>query len=115
MVCGLSHFCLRARPYHLTRFEVYLYIHHPRLFFDTVLHQIDEAFPDDRGRPQMGDTFALQANAALESLIKRLRHLSQDLLMAYQASDPEGYIRLWAQLDEAALFGPADETTECYL
>lgn len=104
-------------PDHTTlhRFELYLYVHQPRLFFDTVLRQIDAAFPDDRYRPQLGDTFALHANAALESIIKRLRHLTQELLLAFQAADPAAYAQLWAQLDEAALFGPADETTECYL
>ena len=104
-------------PDHTTlhRFEVYFYVHHPRLFFDTVLHQIDDAFPDDRRRPQLGDTFAMHADAALESLIKRLRHLTQELLIAYQAIEPEAYARLWTQLDEAALFGSAAETTECYL
>lgn len=99
----------------LQRFETYLYIHHPRLFFDTVLRQIDDAFPDDRRQPQLGDTFALHANAALESLIKRLRHTAQELLTAYQAAEPAAYARLWTQLDEAALFGSAAETTECYL
>lgn len=61
-----------AAPDHTTlhRFELYLYVHHPRLFFDTVLRQIEQAFPDDRHRPQLGDTFALHANAALESLIQ---------------------------------------------
>lgn len=104
-------------PDHTTlhRFEVYLYVHHPRLFFDTVLRQIDQAFPSDHLQPQLGDTFALHANAALESLITRLRHLTQNLLLAYRAADPEAYTRLWSQLNETALFGPADETTECYL
>lgn len=106
-----------AGPDHTTlhRFEVYLYVHHARLFFDTVLRQIDAAFPNDRRQPQLGDTFALHANAALESLIQRLRHFTQELLLAYRAADPEVYARLWAQLDEAALFGSAAEKTECYL
>jgi len=104
-------------PDHTTlhRFEVYLYVHHPRLFFDTVLHQIDEAFPDDRRQAQLGDTFAMYANAALESLIKRLRHMAQELLVAYQASDPEAYARLRLQVNEATLFGPSHERTEYYL
>ena len=104
-------------PDHTTlhRFEVYLYVHHPRLFFDTVLRQIDEAFPDDRRQPQLGDTFAMHANAALESLIKRLRHMAQELLVAYQASDPDAYAQLRLQVDEIALFGASDERTECYL
>lgn len=104
-------------PDHTTlhRFEVYLYVHHPRLFFDTVLRQIDEAFPDDRRQPQLGDTFAMHANAALESLIKRLRHTAQELLLAYQAADSEAYARLRLQMDEVALFGDSAERTECYL
>jgi len=53
--------------------------------------------------------------AALESLIQRLRHLAQELLLSYCAADPTAYAHLWSQLDEAALFGPADEKTECYL
>lgn len=106
-----------AGPDHtsLHRFELFLYLHHPRLFFDTVLRQIDAAFPAERRHPQVGDTFALHANAALESLIQRLRHLAQELLLAYCAADPAAYARLWPQLDEAALFGPAGEKTECYL
>jgi len=102
-------------PDHTTlhRFEVYL--HHPRLFFDTVLRQIDAAFPEDRQRPQLGDTFAMQANAALESLNKRLRHMVQELLRTYQASDAEAYAQLWTQVEHIALFGDTDEKTECYL
>lgn len=106
-----------AGPDHTTleRFEAYLILHHPRLFFDTVLKQIDVAFPNDRNRPQLGDTFAMQANAALETLVKRLRHTVQELLVAYQAADTDKYTQLWSQLDEKALFGHAAEKTECYL
>ena len=99
----------------LCRFELYLICHHPRLFFDTILAQIDAAFPDDRTRPQIGDTFAMHANAALESLSKRLRHTTQELLVAYQITAPDAYAQFWSQLDEVALFGETDEPTECYL
>lgn len=108
---------LAATPDHTTlhRFERYLCVHHPRLFFDTILRQIDEAFPHDRQRPQLGDTFALQANAALESLIQRLRHVAQELLRAYHAADPQAYALLWSRLDHPALFGVAEEKAEGYL
>ena len=99
----------------LSRFENYLIFNHPRLFFDTVLELIDIAFPDDRHRPQIGDTFAMHANAALESLIKRLRHGAQDLFFAYHEAAPEAYERLHASIDMEALFGGGDEKTECYL
>lgn len=106
-----------AGPDHTTleRFEAYLFLNHPRLFFDTILNQIDAAFPNDRTRPQLGDTFAMHANAALESLIKRLRHTTQELLFACQSADPDVYKKLWSHLNETALFGAADERTECYL
>lgn len=99
----------------LSRFESYLIFNHPRLFFDTILEMIDSAFPDDQHRPQIGDTFAMHANAALESLIKRLRHGAQELLLAYQKTDPDAYEKLYASIDVEALFGKNDEKTECYL
>ncbi len=69
----------------LERFELYLILNHPRLFFDTILKQIDTAFPDDRSRPQLEDTFAMQASTALESIIKRLRHTTQELFQLFRA------------------------------
>ena len=99
----------------LSRFETYLIFNHPRLFFDTILEMIDTAFPDDQRRPQIGDTFAMHANAALESLIKRLRHGAQELLLAYQKNDPKACEKLYSSIDMDALFGKDDEKTECYL
>ncbi len=99
----------------LSRFETYLIVNHPRLFFDTVLEMIDTAFPDDQHRPQIGDTFAMHANAALESLIKRLRHGAQEFLFAYREATPEVYKQMHASIDMEALFGEGDEKTECYL
>ena len=96
----------------ISRFENYLMLHHPRLFFDTILRQIDEAFPDDRTRPQIGDTFAVHADAAMESLNKRLRHSCQRLFVAFQNEDPVGYNQLWVQINEDNIFGAEDEKTE---
>ena len=64
-----------AGPDHtsLHRFELFLYLHHPRLFFDTVLRQIDAAFPAERRHPQLGDTCALHATSARQWLIHWLR------------------------------------------
>lgn len=99
----------------LSRFETHLILNHPRLFFDTMLRLIDIAFPDERTRPQIGDTFAMHANAALESLIKRLRHGTQELFLAYQKAAPKAYEQLYASIDMAGLFGEGAEKTECYL
>jgi hypothetical protein len=104
-------------PDHTTlhRFEMYLYVHHPRLFFDNVLQQIKHTFADDQQQPLLGDTFALHANAALQSLIQRLRHATQNLLCAYQTADPIAYAQLWAMLKHEDLFGKEDEKREHYL
>ena len=101
-------------PDHTTlhRFEVYLYQEHPRRFFDSVLEQIDASVEDGHEQVQIGDTFALRANAALESLLQRLRHSSYQLLHAWQASDPEGYAAIYPHLDGEALFGLKGEQPE---
>jgi hypothetical protein len=99
----------------LHRFEVYLYREQPRLFFDTVLRQIDATINDGHDRVQLGDTFALRANAALESLSQRLRHASYNLLTTLARSEPEGYAAIQPQLDEAALFGFKQEKRDFLL
>jgi len=101
-------------PDHTTlhRIEAYLYQEHPRLFFDSVLEQIDATVADGHEQVQIGDTFALRANAALETLLQRLRHSSYQLLCAWQASDPEGYAAIYPYLDGAALFGLKGERPE---
>lgn len=104
-------------PDHTTlhRFEVYLYLYQPRLFFDTVLRQIDATWPKARSGTQIGDTFALHANAALESLIQRLRHTSQQMLLALHATAPDTYATVWSQLDQDGLFGAEKEKLAYYL
>jgi hypothetical protein len=96
----------------LERFEMHLVFYHPRLFFDTILDQIDAAFPEERRRTQIGDTFIMHANAAMESLIKRIRHTAQALLAVCQAADPDAYAALWPHLPHTALFGSAHEPKE---
>lgn len=106
-----------AVPDHTTlhRLEAYLYSHHPSLFFDTILSQIDALVADGHEIVQIGDTFALRACAAMESIIQRLRHSSYQLLLAWQEVDPLGYTAVAAQVDEAALFGLSREKREFFL
>lgn len=108
---------LEEGPDHTTlhRFEAYLYREQPRLFFDTLLAQIDATVADGHEVVQMGDTFALRANAALESLLQRLRHLTHNLLHTLQAETPAMYAALAPTLDEAALFGWKKEKREYHL
>lgn len=96
----------------LERFEQWVERHQPRVFFDEVLRQIDCDFPQEREQPQVGDTFALRADAAKESLIRLIRHTCQCLLALLEAAAAERHQHLNSQLDGVALFGPADEVSE---
>ncbi len=91
------------------QFDSYVRQHDPRLFFDTILRQIDEAYPAERKQGQIGDTFAVLANAALEGPTRRLRHLCSHLLLALDMCLPEAYAAVVGQLettfDEGRLFG----------
>jgi len=107
-----------AGPDHSTleRFELWVIEHEARTFFDEVLRQIDRDFPEERRKPQMGDTFAIHADAARESLIRLIRHTCQRLLASLDSppSSPASPLRTQVedQLDLAALFGPPDEVQE---
>jgi len=64
----------------LERFEQWVSQHQRRIYQDTVLAQIDDFFPQSRKLSQIGDTYAMIANAAEEELITRLRHTTICLL-----------------------------------
>jgi hypothetical protein len=106
-----------AGPDHTTleRFEVWVMEQQHRTFFDEVLRQIDQDFPAERQQPQVGDTFALRANAASESTVRLIRHTCQRLLWVLAAADPLRHQAVIAQLDQEALFGAADERSEYHL
>jgi IS5 family transposase len=103
-----------AGPDHSTleRFEQWVSAHQARTFFDAVLRQIDQDLPAERQQPQIGDTYALRANAAQETLITRVRHTCRNLLAALAAADAAGHAALLADLDQAALCGTSDEVKE---
>jgi hypothetical protein len=103
-----------AGPDHTTleRFEVWVDEHQHRTFFDHILRQIDAHFPEERDQPQIGDTFAMQANAAPESLIRLIRHTCQRMLAHLASVDPVRHATVVAQVDMNALFGASDERSE---
>lgn len=103
-----------AGPDHTTleRFEVWVDEHQHRTFFDDILRQIDTHFPEERDQPQIGDTFAMQANAAPESLIRLIRHTCQRMLGDLASTDPLRHATLVAQLDMNTLFATSDEPSE---
>jgi IS5 family transposase len=96
----------------LERFEQWVIAQQSRTFFDEVLKQIDQDFPEQRGQTQYGDTYALRANAAQETLLTLVRHACRRLLAALAEADPAGHATVLAQLDQPALFGTTEEVKE---
>ena len=99
----------------LARFEQWVIEQHGRTFFDETLKQIDQDFPEQRHQTQVGDTFAMQANAAKEGLVRLIRHTCQGLLRDLTVAAPAVAAAVTAQLDARTLFGAADERAEFYL
>jgi IS5 family transposase len=99
----------------LDRFELWVCFEQHRTIFDHVLDQIDADFPQERRQAQIGDTYALRANAAKESLVRLIRHTCQCLLTTLAQADPAREAEVKRQLDLAALFGKKGELGEHHL
>jgi hypothetical protein len=99
----------------LERFELWVCCKQPRTLFDETLRQIDADFPDERQHAQVGDTYALRANAAKESLVGLLRHTCKRLLATLHKIDGAREATVRADLDPVALFGAKDERSEFHL
>ena len=96
----------------LDRFELWLFRHHPRLFFDEVIRLIDHLCPEDRARVQLVDTFGMHARAAKTYLIDLLRAVCAKILHLLAETDPDFHLSLLLDLNVPALFGrPEDKIT----
>lgn len=93
----------------LNRFELWVFQHQPRLFFDEVIRQIDQLCPEDRQRIQIVDTFGMEARAAKTYLIELLRKMASRILCCLAETDPDRHLALLVQLDLLALFGQPGE------
>jgi len=99
----------------LERFELWVCFKQHRTVFDEILRQIDAAFPDEREHAQVGDTYALRANAAKESLVDLLRHTCKRLLATLRKTDAAREAAVRVDWDPGALFGAKDERREFHL
>jgi IS5 family transposase len=99
----------------LDRFELWVCFEQHRTIFDHVLDQIDAEFPHERRQAQIGDTYALRANAAKESLVRLIRHTCQCLLTTLAQADPAREAQVKCHLDLTALFGKKGELGEHHL
>ena len=79
----------------MQRFEEWVKIHQPRLFFNEILRQIDQDFPEDAAQAQVGDTFALLARTAPQSRTQMLRNAGRKVLFYLEQVEPaHPYTRL---------------------
>jgi Transposase domain (DUF772) len=99
----------------LDRFELWVGTHQPRTFFDEVLRQIDAHFPGEREQAQVGDTFALQADAAKEGLVPLLRHTCRRLLATLRTLAPDLQTDIQTYLANPDLFGTPEEKDDYWL
>jgi IS5 family transposase len=96
-----------AGPDHVTleRFELWVCAQAHRSYFDEVLRQIDQAFPEERQMAQLGDTFAVRAQAARENLGDLIQHTCRLALRALQRGAPALKAEIAGQLQAPGLFG----------
>ena len=94
-----------AIPDHSTlgRFEGWLIVHQPRIYFETILAQVRQDFPDAKTDTQIGDTYAMEADADTHGVVEMLRKLSIRLLESSHETNAE--FSLLRGFDWVALFG----------
>ncbi len=80
-----------STPDHATlgRFEFWVLSQHRRVYFDSVLGQIYAQYPAQRQQTQIGDTYAMPANAARQGPVTIWRQLSVRVLEAAIKDLPE--------------------------
>ena len=96
----------------LQRFEVWVMKNQPRSLFTEILRQIDEDFPEEVNKAQIGDTFALLANVAAQSRTQMLRDACRRLLGYLQQVHPATYDKVFAQFKREELFGKEGDLPE---
>lgn len=99
-------------PDHVTieRFELWVAQHHKRGCFDEVLRQIEFDYPEERTKAQIGDTYAMCAQAARENLNTLLRHASLQVLESAVQVLPANLTRALSGFAWTNLFGIEKET-----
>jgi len=98
-------------PDHTTieRFEVWVAQHQKRACFDEVLRQIEMDYPEERLKAQIGDTYAMHAQAARENLNALLRHASVHVLESAVQVLPADLTRALSDFAWVDLFGVEKE------
>jgi hypothetical protein len=96
----------------LQRFEAWVAQEQKRLCFDEVLHQIEADYPDERIKIQIGDTYAMHAQAARENLSTLIRHTCIHVLESAVQSLPVDLTQALAGFIWTSLFGVYKQVPE---
>jgi len=96
----------------LQRFESWVVQQQKRLCFDEVLHQIETDYPDERIRVQIGDTYAMRAQAARENLNTLIRHTCIHVLESAVQSLPVDLTQAMTGFVWTHLFGVDKQVPE---
>jgi len=96
----------------LQRFEIWVAQYQKRTCFEEVLQQIEADYPDERSQTQIGDTYAMHAQAAREQLNTLLRHTCIHILESAAQSWPAALTHSMTGFVWTDLFGIYKETPQ---
>jgi transposase len=96
----------------LQRFESWVAQYQKRICFEEVLQQIESDYPDERSKVQIGDTYAMQAQAAREHLNTLIRHTCIHILESAAQSLPAALTQSMTGFVWTDLFGIYKETPQ---
>ena len=94
----------------LERFELWMKTQQHFAVFDEVLQQIGRDFPGESRLTQIGDTYAMRANAAKEDLRPMIRHVCINTIRAALDAFPHQIERSLSGYDWRQLLGMGRET-----
>jgi hypothetical protein len=95
----------------LERFELWLNHQQQFAIFDEIVHQIRRDFPEETRMTQIGDTYAMRANAASEELRPMIRHVCTNIIQAAIDSFPLKIDKALSGFAWDQLLGMGKETT----
>jgi len=95
----------------LERFELWLKEHQRFAIFDEIMRQIRQDFPEETRMTQIGDTYAMRANAAKEDLRPMIRHVCSNILETAIDTFPRQIDRTLLGFDWRQLLGMSPETS----
>lgn len=96
----------------LQRFEAWVAQYQKRTCFEEVLQQIEADYPDERSKAQIGDTYAMRAQAARENLNTLLCHTCIHILESGAQSLPAALTQSLTGFAWTDLFGLYKETPQ---